>query len=187
MVHPGTGSRVITLIAAKHREGTSTVALEFARASREVVGGRVLLLDATARTTVLAEAPRTLMEALHNGLPPDLAIARGEEDVDRSVLREQGERHLMLGQAPGADEPWSSLRELYDLVVIDAPSLEESHLGLMLARVSDAAIVVVQAERTPRASVHHLIDLLHQTGAQVAGTIMNRRRRYVPDFILNRV
>ena len=47
-------------------------------------------------------------------------------------------------------------------------------MGLVLARSSDAAIVVVQAERTRRPVVRRLVDLLRQTGAPVAGTVLNR-------------
>src|SRR4051812_15831795 len=181
----GAESRLVTFIAARRQEGTSSVALEFARTAREIMGQRVLLLDATARTLLLDQAPLTVVEALRGQLTPDRAILPGEDDVDRALLGDPIGPHT--GGESGAADPgelWRPLRERYALIVIDAPSLEESHLGLALARHSDATVVVVRAERTHRWRVRQLLELLRQAGAQLAGTVLNRRRTYAPRFLL---
>jgi len=181
----GNESRLVTFIAARRREGTSSVALEFARTAREIVGPRVLLLDATARTMLLDQAPLTLVEALRDQLTPDRAILPGDNDVDRALLGDpNGSQRAGADSTADPGELWQPLRERYALIVIDAPSIEESHLGLALARHSDATVVVVQAERTRRRRVRQLVDLLRQAGAQLAGTVLNRRRTYAPRFLL---
>jgi Mrp family chromosome partitioning ATPase len=181
----GEESRLVTFISARRHEGTSSVALEFARTAREIMGQRVLLLDATARTLLLDQAPLTVVEALRGQLTPDRAILAGDDDVDRALLGDPNGSHP-AGESGAADpgELWRPLRERYALIVVDAPSLEESHLGLALARHSDATVVVVRAERTRRWRVRQLIELLRQTGAQLAGTVLNRRRTYAPHFLL---
>jgi Mrp family chromosome partitioning ATPase len=179
----GGESRLVTFIAARRREGTSTAALEFARTAREIVGSRVLLLDATSRALLMSRPPLTLVEAIRDQLAPDRAILRGDDDVDRAYLGDP-----RAPRASEADEEagdlWRPLRQRYSLIVIDAPSIEESHLGLALARHSDATVVVVHAERTRRKRVLQLLDLLRQAGAQLAGTVLNRRRTYAPRFLL---
>jgi Mrp family chromosome partitioning ATPase len=181
----GEESRLVTFIAARRQEGTSSVALEFARTAREIMGQRVLLLDATARTLLLDQAPLTLAEAVRDQLTPDRAILPGDDDVDRALLGDpNGSQRAGTDSAADPGELWRPLRERYALIVIDAPSLEESHLGLALARHSDATVVVVRAERTRRWRVRQLLELLRQTGAQLAGTVLNRRRTYAPRFLL---
>jgi Mrp family chromosome partitioning ATPase len=181
----GEESRLVTFIAARRQEGTSSVALEFARTAREIMGQRVLLLDATARTLLLDQAPLTLAEAVRDQLTPDRAILPGDDDVDRALLGDpNGSQRAGADGATDPGELWQPLRERYALIVIDAPSLEESHLGLALARHSDATVVVVRAERTRRWRVRQLLELLRQTGAQLAGTVLNRRRTYAPRFLL---
>ena len=66
----------------------------------------------------------------------------------QKVWVEQADGSQRAGTDGAADpgELWRPLRERYALIVIDAPSLEESHLGLALARHSDATVVVVRAD-----------------------------------------
>jgi Mrp family chromosome partitioning ATPase len=187
IVRPSGESHVITFVAARRREGTSSVALEFARAAREFVGSRVLIVDATPRTILRDHPGRALLDTLRDQLPLELAIARSEDEVDRALLSEPGDPYPVLERTPDLGELWRPLRERYDTIAIDAPALEESPLGLVLARSSDAAIVVVQAERTRRPVVRRLVDLLRQTGAPVAGTVLNQRRHYIPRFIYDRL
>jgi Mrp family chromosome partitioning ATPase len=180
----GEDSRLVTFIAARRQEGTSTAALEFARTAREIVGPRVLLLDATSRNLLLNRPPLTLLEALRDQLTPERAIMRGDDDVDRAFLGEAGVPRPRASDDAEAGDLWRPLRQRYSMIVIDAPSIEESHLGLALARHSDATVVVVQAERTRRKRVLQLLELLRQAGAQLAGTVLNRRRTYAPRFLL---
>jgi Mrp family chromosome partitioning ATPase len=187
MSHPSTGSRTVIFMAARRREGTSSVALEFARAARDLGRLRVLLLDATPRVILREQPRRALLDTVRDQLVLELAIARCDEEVDRAVLADPATRRPMFDEAFGANDLWCRLREHYDTVVVDAPALEESHLGLVLARGSDAVVVVVQAERTRRPAVLRLIDLLRQSGAPLAGTVLNQHRHYVPRFIYDRL
>ena len=187
MIRPGEGSPVVTFVAARGGEGTSTIALEFARAARGIGKASVLLLDATLRIRFSRDMRHTVAEVMDAGLPLDLAVAHCQEDVDRACLRRFGADDPGVDRARVVGEIWPVLREQYDMIVVDAPSLEETAFGLLLAGISDAVIVVVRAEHTRRPAVRRLIDLLRQSGAPLAGTVLNRRRYYLPRFIYDRL
>jgi Mrp family chromosome partitioning ATPase len=44
-------------------------------------------------------------------------------------------------------------------------------------------VIVVEAERTRAPVVERLVSLLQRAGAPLAGSILNKRRFYVPSFI----
>ena len=161
----GEESRLVTFIAARRQEGTSSVALEFARTAREVMGQRVLLLDATARTLLLDQAPLTLAEAVRDQLTPDRAILPGDDDVDRALLGDpNGSQRADTDGAADPGELWRPLRERYALIVVDAPAA-----GALGPDHDDRGVRVARQR---------------QAGAQLAGTVLNRRRTYAPRFLL---
>jgi Mrp family chromosome partitioning ATPase len=170
-LHSSSEPRVITFIAATRGEGTSTVALQFARSAREFLGSHVLLLDGTLREACHLASP-PLSQISRDGLPSERAVVEGHHDVDRARLG-----GTCRGSFP---ELWRPLLTRYDLIAVDAPALEESPLGLALARYATATVVVVKAERTVRSAVLHLVTLLKQSGANLAGTVLNGQRQHVP-------
>jgi Mrp family chromosome partitioning ATPase len=70
---------------------------------------------------------------------------------------------------------------------VDAPALELGVQGIALAAQSDAAVIVVEAERTRPPIVERLVELLRRAGAPIVGTILNKRRLYVPAFVYDRL
>jgi Mrp family chromosome partitioning ATPase len=72
-------------------------------------------------------------------------------------------------------------------VVIDSPSSDQSHDGIMLAPDLDATLLVVQADRTRANVVRNLRDGILDAGGRIGGIIFNKRRFYLPDFIYRRV
>ena len=68
----------------------------------------------------------------------------------------------------------------FDTIVIDAPALQTSFDGVVLASRSDATVLVVEAEAIPQAVVLNLRETLEASGARLAGVVMNRRRYYIP-------
>lgn len=184
-------ARIVTFIAARPREGTSTVARHYAQAASQA-RHKVLLIDAGAISKrhfqALGVEPSTgMIDHMLSGKAPQDVIYASPEGF--SVCRWIGSEanRSRCGKIAYDAALWQSLRASFDTVVIDAPSLQSAFDGVMLACKSDAAVIVTEAEKTPRPVVLHLRDTLAGSGAQLAGAVLNKRRFHIPSRIYKRL
>lgn len=169
------GCRVIEFVASGQGEGTSTLAASYAAANAQQLQRKVLLLVTSRRPGV---GPGVLSN-LAAGDPVDKLLTPREDGV-----------HVALVGSVGAGEPgwkllrrpelWSSLRQHFDLVVLDMPPIEVSRAGLKVAVACDGVVVVVEAEKTRAPVVRDLIDRLRAVRGNVLGTVLNKRRYHLP-------
>jgi len=68
----------------------------------------------------------------------------------------------------------------FELVVLDLPAAGTRSAAIHLAGLLDGVLLVVEAEGVRWESVNRLRQLLDRAGANVAGAILNKRRRYTP-------
>jgi Mrp family chromosome partitioning ATPase len=66
------------------------------------------------------------------------------------------------------------LRRFYDWIVIDTPPVGAVSEPLILAPMTDGAVVVAAAEMVPRKAVLHTLERIHETGARILGVVLNR-------------
>jgi Mrp family chromosome partitioning ATPase len=183
---------IVQLIAAGAGEGTSSLARDLALIAARMPAMRVLLLDldppGTAQLAALRSgfgaaiaATRSLAAAPPEMVVHQLVISRLPRDVAVSEMRRP-----VSGPFAWADL-FTALRKDFDLVLIDSPPLERSYDGVVLAADVDTSLLVVEAERTRAASVRNLRDRIQDMGGHVAGAVLNKRRRHVPDFLYRRL
>jgi Mrp family chromosome partitioning ATPase len=184
-VHHAEESRVVTLVAARRGEGTSTLARELALTAAGLGGPGVLLLDA-APAADRGGLP-CLLDTVVSGRPIEEAVQPIASGVDLAWLAAGMALEPKLLAPSSLTEVMRAARARYRLTVVDAPALERGIQGIALAAQADATVVVVEAERTRAPIVERLLELLHRAGASVAGTILNKRRLYVPAFIYDRL
>ena len=65
------------------------------------------------------------------------------------------------------------LRAECDVMLVDSPPVLPVTDAMVVSRVVDATIVVSIANRTTRHEAHRALELLHQVGAPVVGTVLN--------------
>jgi len=171
--------RAILFMASMGGEGTSTVAAEFAAMLANDHGVRALLVEAHARRPSLAA---------RFGVDGVGAPAKGEGAGRLSVMpvSPEVERRGMFAPA--------TLRDLigaasgtWDWVIIDGPPVLEAPEATELAILASGVVVVVEAGSTKRHVVTRAVDLLRKAGARVLGSVLNRRRLEIPDFIYRRI
>lgn len=162
-------NKIITLISAVSGEGTSTVCDEFAK---EIGGSGLLLriipIAASIDVQVFGESNRWLADNLAEWIIPTT-----NNELSTDCLRQPAF--------------WQALRAYNGWVIIDAPAVNASHLGLTAASNSDLTVLVVAAESTRHQVVAHGRDLLLSAGAKMAGVILNKRRYYIPDKVYSRL
>jgi capsular exopolysaccharide synthesis family protein len=185
--------RVLALCSAQQREGTSTVACSLARVLAQDERARVLLVDAHVRRPGLGPLLGLQPEAtLRDVLSGRAELARQMAVVERRNLRVFCTRTDR--QAAGTPFPLAEFRELlagagsaFDWVLLDVPPVLETADAAAIAALADASVLVMRAGHVKRPVVARAAEVLRKAGARVVGTVLNRRRLEIPEFIYRRI
>lgn len=95
--------------------------------------------------------------------------------------------HLMMdgrGSLLPVDELKHRLAQLdatFEYLLIDAPGTRVSNDAELLGQLADAAVLVVEADKTRRTAAAKAKDGLDAAGVRVLGTVLNNRSFPVPD------
>ncbi|HET6320385.1 MAG TPA: Wzz/FepE/Etk N-terminal domain-containing protein [Chloroflexota bacterium] len=168
--------QVLLVTACGAGAGATTVAIGLAQAAAEA--GRTVLIDANLRrgaadegpsevgfASVLADPRQSAIEVLSpSGVPRLWLLPSGPPSPDPGALV----------ASPRIAGQLAELREVAALIVIDAPHALASSQAALLARHADVTVLVVDARRTRTAELRRAATLLRETGAHVAGAVLNQ-------------
>jgi protein-tyrosine kinase len=185
-------TRIITFIAARPHEGTSTIAREYAETLASVTNQKVLLIDAGPMVPERFRAfgidpAEGIIDAMIDGKQPERAIRPIATNVSLGNWIGRDENQSLAGKVVYNPKFWESLLASFDSVIIDAPSLQASFDGVALAAKADATVIVVEAESTPQPVVHNLCNTLSSAGANLTGVVMNKRKYYIPKRVYRKL
>jgi Mrp family chromosome partitioning ATPase len=168
--------RTVMFMSSQGGEGTSTLAAQFAALLAADGRLRVLLLDTHLRRPAPnLEGPAGSGANGAEGSP--LAVLRLPAEIEaRGVLVPATLRDLLGGLAAS-----------YDWVILGGPPVIESPEAAELACLADGVVVVVLAGTTKRQVVARATELLRKAGARVLGSVLNRRRLEIPEFLYRRL
>lgn len=181
--------RIVQFISPGVNEGTSSIAWGYARASAQMLKRRVLLLTSSSGASDHHPShPSTVMieDMASNRSIADAIQPIGDKPFVATVSMEDAFSRETAGGTVD-DGLWQRLYEHFDEIVIDSPSPSVSHLGRMLASYADGVIVVIEAEKTRDPVARKLIADLNSVQANVIGTVLNKRRFYVPSAIYDKL
>jgi len=68
----------------------------------------------------------------------------------------------------------ATLRQDYDLVLLDAPPVQAMTEARVVSALADATLLCVRWRSTPRAVLRNALDLLEEAHAHVVGTVLTR-------------
>lgn len=114
-------------------------------------------------------------QAIQDGPLPDLSvITAGNVLLDTSsVLKTNRFQHFM-----------AHVKKRFRYIIFDAPPISEGFDGIVFGAALDGCILVVQADKTPVSVVTGAQQRLMQARLNVLGVVLNRKKRYIPNFIL---
>ncbi|MDL5159173.1 polysaccharide biosynthesis tyrosine autokinase [Actinomycetospora termitidis] len=172
---------VVAVTSAIEDEGKSTLLVNLALAQANA-GRRVLVVEGDLRK------PRA---AQYLGLSEDVGLTQvltGRASVDDVVQAGPAPRLELLASGPRPPNPCemvespqmsellATLRERYDLVLVDAPPLLPVADGLALARLADGVVFTVRAGFTSGALVRRAHEMLETAGVGRVGVVLNRTK-----------
>ncbi len=169
------GLRTMLITSVNTGEGRSSVAIGMAM-SAAASGARVALLDADLDDPTLADDLRLDLEygwldTLRSGLSvKEVAVYAVEDAVTLIPLVGVDRKHAAT--ADEVTQVIESLRQRFDLIVIDGPAGNSPSLQPFAATI-DSAIIVRDSQRTPPKDVEDFAKRLTQAGVQGVGMVEN--------------
>ena len=177
--------QVIQFVASIPGEGASTIAEEFGRTSAAELGKTVLLLKAAGN----GSGPNGIEESalferlLHNGTRvEDVFHKDGESCFFMCPLKHENSVSALLS-SPRVDHVFDKLREYFDLILVDTPSVASSSTGLAMCRKADGVVLVVEAESTRLPAVQNAKQKIQKAGGNILGVILNKYKSHIPGLI----
>jgi capsular exopolysaccharide synthesis family protein len=184
---------VILVASAVPREGASTVAGDLAKSLALRGDGNVVLVDANMRRpaqhlTFEIDATEGLANVLRDDVKTDAVLNK----LPKSGLTVMGAGDVedvssQLITVSSIQKVLTSLQSRFDWVLIDGPPVTTYPDSSNLAAVADGAILVLRAEQTRWEVAEEAKKILQQTGVNLLGGVLNRRKYHIPEIIYKRL
>ncbi len=189
---PDLEKKVILFLSAKDGEGTSTIVREFARIAARKMGKFVVLLDSShdsqQQCVFLHITPEYSGDAVQQEeYAKNKNVWRNEMDLEMCPTDLSRGYEPLNFYSPKIVEFWDSLREKYDLVLIDSSSASSSPDGIEISRRVDGVVLVVEAEKTRWQIIENLKEKIENSGGNILGMVFNKRRFYIPESIYQKL
>lgn len=182
----------ILITSAHPGEGKSNVSIGIAYALAINFGAEVLLIDADFCSPSLAqyfqikdkEGLSTLLSSDAQNFElnkiHDLIKDCAEQSLKVLPFGKNDKVSFNLDQI---DKILKFLKEKYEFILIDGPSVITSAPTLTLAKCVDEVLLVVRSGITKYEVVRYAESMLRECGAKISGVIINGKQRYIPERI----
>ena len=179
------GRQSIVVSSAVPNEGKTVTATNLAISIAQI-GHRVLLLDCDFRNPQVAQ-----LLGLENSVGL-LTVLLGKATVQESVQHhESGIHFLATGPIPpnpaevlstqAMRELLTTLRGMYDVVIIDAPPLVPVADPSIIAGMADGVLFVSRHGGVPANIVKQAVDRVESAGGRIVGVVLNMSPRRMAD------
>lgn len=176
-------ANMIVVVSASLNDGKSTVVANTAMAAARE-GNRVLVVDADFGNQSLTRAlvgdippPAGLTEAVDSGLPLRQAVTNVPvADGTTLGLLSRGQRPVVAAnffRSAATRVFFESIRDEYDVILIDTPPLLHVAYASSIARFADAAMLVVSHNGSV-SDLEEMVDRLNFIGTGSVGYVYNR-------------
>jgi uncharacterized protein involved in exopolysaccharide biosynthesis/Mrp family chromosome partitioning ATPase len=171
-------AKVIALTAPDQSEGKTALATALARAATQR-GYRAIVIDGdlqwpkAALSMGLPPAPHGLQDVLRGAAPLSQSLARDPRSsaLILSPTATQTPDTAFLNALP---QLVSYLRKTFDLVIVDCPQPAGANAARYFLQLSDAAVMLVRWQATPRASVSYTLDTMSAMRVPATGIVFAR-------------
>jgi protein-tyrosine kinase len=192
--HPSVNTgKIYQFIGSAAREGTSTLAREFARTVALRLGKSVLLLDADPESPTHHRAFNiNITYGINEVIKEGASIVEALYRVDETSLfvgtfSVNSNYGADLFDPPKINSVWEQLRKRFDVIVVDSPPGGSSPIGFALCRTVDGVIIVLEAEKTRWPVVVSTKKRILQNGGTILGVVLNKRKYHIPDWVYRRL
>ncbi|MCK4538578.1 MAG: CpsD/CapB family tyrosine-protein kinase [Candidatus Krumholzibacteria bacterium] len=188
-------SRVVMFTSAVGGEGKTMISAYLARVLALGEVDRVLIIDCAVNNPQLHDLFGVSNE---KGI---LDLLSGEAELSEviTVLDEGVMDIITIGTTRSADitQPLfnsermksfiNAVAEHYDYVLIDTSAILEAPETPIIGALSTGIVIVVEAGRTKREVIKRAMTMIEKLDGEFIGSVLNKKKYYIPEFIYRRV
>lgn len=178
---------IVEVVGAQPGDEAARIARQFAKLAAARMGRRVLMAGAVSQA-LMTESTGDWESMVDSGAFQEDAfrsVSGSNLYVTQLAASSSGLASILV--SPNLAVILDEVRARFDLTIVAAPALGASPEGYQLASVVDGVVVVVEAGKTRWQAVKRDILRMQAQGATVLGTILNRRRYYIPSVVYKRI
>lgn len=176
----GDDIKAVSFTSCTPSEGKTSVAFNVAKSFSEI-GKRVIFIDADLRKSVLIG--RYKVGVIKGGLSHYLS---GQRKLDEIICQTDIENLAIIFCGSYSPNPAelleherfsnmiNKLREEYDYIIVDTPPLGSVIDSAIIAKETDGAIIVVEANAISYKFAQNVKEQLSKTGCRILGVILNK-------------
>ena len=172
------GHRVFVVSSSLPGEGKSTTVTNLA-ITLAMAGQRVALVDCDLRRPMVADrlgldsSVGTTSVLIGQVAYEDAMQTYGDTGLDVMACGPRPPNPSELLQSQSMEKLIVNLREIYDIVLLDAPPLLPVTDGALLAAQSDGILAVVRHGKTSRDQLAHSLERIEQVDSKCVGVVIN--------------
>jgi capsular exopolysaccharide synthesis family protein len=185
----GQAPRLLGVIGSRHGEGATTTASVLGSIVARRRGGRVVVVEANLRSPsferVFTCRPGPGFAELIRGEAQLAGVTQATAVAGLSAIAcgDAPSGPSALFDSPGLPAALEQLRGAFDFVVFDLPPANLYGDGFIVCPRLDASLIVIEADRTRVPEVERTRRSLDRVGARLVGSVLNRRRNYIPALL----
>jgi len=185
-------SKVVVFSAIEPRSGCSWVCARIAETLASGGQASVCLVDATLRPGPVSGQTRrdTAPDAVDDEwlmTPVQHPAPAAERDLWFLSYTSAAASWQTPTSLTRFQERLSELRKTFDYVLVDAPSIGVCGDAVLLGRMADGFVMVLEANRTRRDAAVRAQRTLEAAGVRIAGAVLNRRGFPIPEWLYQRI
>lgn len=188
-------SRVIMFTSAVKGEGKTTIAASLGRVLAIGEAEKIILVDCAVANPTLhtlfgvenkkgiidyLAGKAELSEILHS-------LDKGVLDLITAGTIKSGAMTQPLFNSERMAQFMNSMAEEYDYVLIDTPPILEVPETAIIGSYVGGVVMVIHAGKTRREVIKRAIQMVEKMDGKFIGTILNKKKYYIPEFIYRRV
>ena len=189
----GTAPKAVLFSAVDANIGCDWLAAATAKVLAENVPGAVCLVEGNLRSPSLAAAlgvngNRGLVDSLQQEGPiRDFVVQIGSSRLWLLPCGAPAQDSVTLLNSGRMKARLSELRDEFAYVVMNAPPLNAFADGMLLARLLDGVVLVLEANSTRREAALQVTESLKTTKIVILGAVLNNRTFPIPEAVYKRL
>jgi Mrp family chromosome partitioning ATPase len=182
----------VAITSCEAGEGVTTLASNLAASLANDSEVEVLLVDGNSSDKgiqkYLREKDLTEVSRMPDDtLPADWPVHQATENLGVLSARKQKNPDGIDTFFHGVNGSLDKAKEKYQFVILDCPPIRRMYSSLHLFKKVDGVILVIEAEKVRYEVIEREVNMLKEAGANVLGTVLNKRRFPIPKFIYKRL
>jgi capsular exopolysaccharide synthesis family protein len=187
--------RVVMFTSAIPEEGKTTLVAFLARMLALGESDRVLLVDCAVANPEIhglfgMDNDKGILDYLSGSASFEEIVKSAEEgvlDIVTTGPRRGADISQPLFNSENMTTFINAVREMYDYVLIDTSAVLEAPETPIIGSYATGTVLVVQSGKTKREVIKRAMLMIEKLDGKFLGTVLNRKRYYIPEFIYRRV